>query len=136
MSRAWSMLVALALVLAVAAGMFARRPRPVSPTTSAPVARAPMALTLMVRDSTLTPPEISVPLHAHVALTFNNTGRSPVVVSLMGYEDVVHAGVAPGGTRSLAFDADRPGEDFAWTLDGRPVGRVRVTGSHLVEGHR
>ena len=32
--------------------------------------------------------------------------------------------------------ADRPGDDFAWIVDGAAVGRLVVQGSHLVEGHR
>ena len=29
-----------------------------------------------------------------------------------------------------------PGEDFAWLLNGKPAAKLRVAGSHLVEGHR
>ena len=46
------------------------------------------------------------------------------------------APLAPGAGWTGEFLADRPGEDFAWLLDGEPAGRLTVTGSHLVEGHR
>ena len=32
--------------------------------------------------------------------------------------------------------ADRPGDDFAWEVNGQVAGKLTVSGSHLVEGHR
>jgi hypothetical protein len=64
-------------------------------------------------------------------------GTGPARLALMGYEDRLGvAEVAPGATWRASFVADRPGDDFAWMLDGAPAGRLRVSGSHLVEGHR
>jgi hypothetical protein len=55
----------------------------------------------------------------------------------MGYEDRLGAvRVAPDSLWRGEFVADRPGQDFAWVLDGAPAGRLEVAGSHLVEGHR
>jgi hypothetical protein len=60
-----------------------------------------------------------------------------VGLALAGYEDrLAIPALSPGATWSGEFIADRPGEDFAWLLDGVPAGRLAVTGSHLVEGHR
>jgi hypothetical protein len=58
-------------------------------------------------------------------------------LTLSGYEDQVPIPpLLPDGRWTGAFLADRPGEDFAWVLDGIPTGRFAVTGSHLMDGHR
>jgi hypothetical protein len=58
-------------------------------------------------------------------------------VALAGYEELLPPRrIAPGETWSAEFVSSRPGDDFAWLVDGRPAGRLRVTGSHLEEGHR
>ncbi|MEP7029293.1 MAG: hypothetical protein ABI960_11920, partial [Candidatus Eisenbacteria bacterium] len=79
----------------------------------------------------------SVPANHRVLLTLVNRGSHPVVVQLAGYEDRITPGpLAPDSAWSGSFLADRPGEAFAWLVDGEPRGRLAVTGSHLVEGHR
>jgi hypothetical protein len=72
-----------------------------------------------------------------VTLSIVNHGTRAVGIELSGYGDRVHVtGLAPGATWEGEFLADRPGDDFAWLLDGRPAGRLEIRGSHLVEGHR
>jgi hypothetical protein len=64
-------------------------------------------------------------------------GAATARLTLAGYEDRLDIpALAPGAGWTGQFLADRPGEDFAWLLDGQPAGRLTVTGSHLVEGHR
>lgn len=104
-------------------------------SAAAPAARVPVSI--HVRDGAVTPSESVVPLGARVALEVVNDGPKEIELALSGYEGtvpVLHvAGVAAA---SAEFTADRPGEDFAWLVDGRPAGRLRVAGSHLIEGHR
>jgi hypothetical protein len=76
-----------------------------------------------------------VPKDRRVALTVVNRGAGPSTLALTGYEDRVRLGpVAPGATRAIEFQADRPGEDFTWMVDGVPAGRFTVAGPHLDEG--
>jgi hypothetical protein len=66
----------------------------------------------------------------------NHAGRA-VEVRLAAYEDRVAPGtIASGATWTGEFQADLPGEGFALIVDGEPVARLVVTGSHLEEGHR
>ena len=47
------------------------------------------------------------------------------------------AAEVPGKASARAeFTADRPGDDFAWIVNGIPAARLTVSGSHLIEGHR
>jgi len=72
-----------------------------------------------------------------VQLSLVNTGARAIAPTLAGYEDRFAPGtIAPGATWSGTFVSDRPGEAFAWLIDGEPCGRLSVSGSHLVEGHR
>jgi hypothetical protein len=116
----------------------ARLPRRAPRATAAPVAAAPAHdLALELRDGAIVPDPVAVPKGARVRLTVRNAGRAPVRLALAGYEDRVAVdALAADSTWSVAFTADRPGEDFPWMADGRPAGRFQVTGSHLVEGHR
>ena len=58
-------------------------------------------------------------------------------LALHGYQDKLMIGwIEPDSTWRGEFLADRPGEDFAWMLEGEPAGKLSVTGSHLVDGHR
>ena len=130
----------LALLLgAVAIGglisTFARAPRHAATTVAVPGAEA-TAVELEVRGGAVTPASLAVPKDHRVMLTVVNRGDRPARLALAGYQDRFSIALAPGATWRGAFLADRPGEDFAWLLDGTPVGRVAVTGSHLVEGHR
>src|SRR5262245_21675905 len=94
-------------------------------------------LTLVVRDSAIEPSLASVPKGTRVRLRIVNQGARPARIVLAGYEDHVPVpALSPGASWSGEFLADRPGEDFAWLLDGKPASRLAVTGSHLEEGHR
>lgn len=95
------------------------------------------AILLVIRDGTITPPTVSVDAGSRVALTVSNAGASRASLSLPGYEDrLAPITLEPGASLSGDFLADRPGEDFAWMVDGTPAGRLVVAGSHLVRGHR
>lgn len=59
------------------------------------------------------------------------------VFSITGYEDQVSPVlVGPGLSREIVFTSRRPGDDFAFMLNGEMLGRLEVTGSHLEEGHQ
>jgi len=108
---------------------------PHAPVTApaAPVA----ALALAIEGGRVTPATTSVPVGTVVSLTIENRGARTVTVTLAGYDDRLAIGaLAPRGRWTGRFVADRPGDDFTWSVDGAPAGRFAVTGSHLVEGHR
>ena len=114
-----------------------RHVRSVAPAEvpAAPVATSSLALVL--RREHLEPEVASLPQGHAVELEVRNERATPVTLVLQGYEDRFHVGpIAPGDTWRGTFTADRPGEAFPWTVDGETVGRLAVTGSHLVEGHR
>jgi hypothetical protein len=71
-----------------------------------------------------------------VTVTVENRGPGTRTIALAGYEEQVHLAVPPGGTARVTFRADRPGDDFAWLVDGEPAGTLAVSGSHLIEGHQ
>jgi hypothetical protein len=114
------------------------RPRAVAPPTPARAADRPAhELVLRVTDGVLDPPANAVPGDSRVRLRIENTGGGPVTIALAGYEDRLSLPtLAPGAVWNGEFVADRPGEDFAWLVNGQPAGRLAVTGSHLIEGHR
>ena len=96
-----------------------------------------VSVSLEIRDGAVTPAAIGVPKDRRIRLEVQNRGRDPARFGLAGYEDRLSPGViAPGASWAGEFLADRPGEDFAWLIDGQPTGRFSVTGSHMVEGHR
>lgn len=110
-----------------------RTPRPPRATAAAPM----IDLAVVVSDGAVIPTVASVPKGLRVRLTVENRGRAEARLALAGYEDELSIpALEPGGAWSGSFAAARPGDDFAWLLDGRPVARLAVTGSHLVEGHR
>jgi hypothetical protein len=114
------------------------RPRAVAPPTPARAADRPAhELALRVKDGVLEPAASAVPRDSRVLLRIENAGGMPVTIALAGYEDRLSPPtLAPGAVWRGEFAADRPGEDFAWLVDGQPAGRLAVTGSHLIEGHR
>lgn len=134
-----SYLVLLLVTLACAAGLtlLARNPRRAG-RPSAAVAPVPeIRLALEFGEGAMTPQDASVPKGHQVRLSVTNRGGRPVTIALSGYEDRLAIGaLAPRATWTGTLLADRPGEDFAWLVDGTPVGRFRVLGSHLEEGHR
>jgi len=81
--------------------------------------------------------ELDLRSGAGISIVGWNRDAVTVTLSLAGYEDrLAPRALARGARWDTTFIADRPGEDFAWLLDGKPAGQLTVTGSHLVEGHR
>ncbi len=137
MSGAWGRLGALVTVGALALVVLGHLPRRAPKPAPAPPPAPLDTLTVAVRDGAVEPPESARPLHHRLALTRINRGTRPVRLALAGYEHrLAEAALAPGEARTDTFELDLPGEDFAWRVDGEPLGRLRVAGSHLVEGHR
>ena len=134
--RRYLWLFALTLIAGAGLTLAARRPRRVeAPQAAAPV--PVVRLAVAIEDGALVPAVTSVPKGHEVRLAVENRGRARATLALAGYEDrLAIPALEPGARWSGAFTADRPGDDFAWTIDGRPAGRFAVQGSHLVEGHR
>ncbi len=131
----WLLVVA---VLASAAGLLAMRQlRQATPVAQATAEVPTAAMALVLGSQRLDPEFASVPKGHQVALEVRNDRAAAVTLVLQGYEDRFSAGpIAPGQTWRGMFVADRPGEAFPWLVDGVAVGRLTVSGSHLVEGHR
>lgn len=137
MSRRYLMLLAIAAAAALGVGVLARRPR--ASRAPAPAAAAIPVLDLEVTFDAMrvTPEQVAVPKGHRVRLRLANAAAVPLTIRLSGYEDRVTTGaLAAGAAWRGEFIADLPGEDFAWLVNGTPRGRVVVTGSHLIEGHR
>jgi voltage-gated potassium channel Kch len=132
-------LLALVVLAGAALILAAARPRSasVAPRAIPTEARAQRALSLVISDGAVLPARIEVPKGAAVLVRVKNRDPSAHRFSLLGYESAVSpAALSPGGAATVRFNADRPGSDFAWLLDGKPAGVFVVQGSHLVEGHR
>lgn len=131
------LLLGVTLAAGLALTLAARMPQ--SPAAR-PGAVAPVpgvALRIEFEDGSVLPATAVVPANHRVQLTLVNRGGAAIDVRLAGYEDRVAPGaLAAGATWTGTFLADRPGEAFAWLVDGQPCGRLAVSGSHLVEGHR
>lgn len=100
---------------------------------------APTLVTLEVAidETGVVPSPVVVPVNARVRLHVRNSGKHAIRLTLAGYEDHWEdLTLPPGEAADREFLADRPGEDFPWLVDGHPLGRFVVSGSHLVEGHR
>jgi hypothetical protein len=139
MKRPYLLLLGAVVVVAVALTILGRMPRrQAAPAGGEAGAPAPVtALALDLRDGMLEPPATRAPKDHRVRLTVTNRGTTPGRLALAGYEDrLVIPEIVPGASWTGEFVADRPGDDFAWMVDGAPAGRFAVTGSHLVEGHR
>ncbi len=105
----------------------------------APLSHAPdsIAVALTLTEHGVQPERVTVAKDHLVVLTIVNHRRLASGVSLQGYQDVFSPGILPpGASWQGRFLADRPGDEFAWMVEGEPAGRFVVTGSHLVEGHR
>ena len=137
MKRRWLVLLAVVPAVALVLAALAHLPHATS-SRPAPVVAAPgVDLAVTVAGGRIDPERSSVPGGRLVHLLVRNAGDDTIDLRLAGYEDRVHlTAIAPGETRPFSFAADRPGEDFAWLVDARPTGRLAVTGSHLIEGHR
>jgi hypothetical protein len=132
--------VRLAVVIAVVGsvlGLLARLPRhpgaPAPPRAEAAAAAVAIAVS---ETGSVSPERTFAPKGADVSLTVWNAGSEAREISLTGYEDRWRIRVAPSDSATVAFRADRPGEDLAWLVDGEPRGCFSVVGSHLAEGHR
>lgn len=124
--------------IAGAVGLVALRSRPAAAPRAAPAAPVEVStLSYVLGQSGLDPALAAVPRGHRVVVAVQNARSQPVSLALQGYEDQVRSDViAPGKVWHVEFLAERPGEAFAWLAGDVPVGRIAVTGSHLVEGHR
>ncbi len=135
--RAWWVLIAVVLVVGVL--LIAARRAPEAPHIAAPRAPEPESawLTLHIDREGVRPEHAEVPLGSRLVLTRVNESADERILSLAGYEHALAAcTLRAGESRTDTLLLTLPGEDFAWLLDRRPVGRLSVQGSHLVEGHR
>lgn len=129
--------VALAVAMTLWGGSAGRRSSEAhGPADSAPSRPVEVALGIEP-DGTVTPAAVSVEKGRRVHVAVTNHGETPARLELPGYDDKIPAAtVGAGETWTAEFIADRPGEDFAWVVNGAPASRFLVTGSHLIEGHR
>ncbi|HKA23609.1 MAG TPA: hypothetical protein VKF80_01375 [Candidatus Eisenbacteria bacterium] len=138
MTRPYVFLFAAILVCGVTLALV-RGPHSAAPdraTLASPTAAAE-TLALVVSDGAVTPAAASAPKGARVLLGVTCGGKAAIQLALAGYEDRLRVPrLEPGESWQGSFVADRPGDDFAWLVNGKPVASFRVTGSHLVEGHR
>jgi len=136
--KSYVALLGVAVVVSVVALLLGRRMNGMQPAESPPSARPTIELDITITpDYHVTPAVAAVPKDHLVRLTVTNRYRLPVSLTLMGYQDRFAAAYVPRDSIWRGeFLADRPGEDFAWMLEGTPVAKLRVVGSHLVEGHR
>jgi len=136
MKRPYLLLAAAVVVLAMALTVLGRPRRPETPHAVGTVTPV-VELAIAIRAGQVSPAATSVPKGSRVRLRVEHRGAATARLALAGYEDRLDIPpLEPGAVWTAEFLADRPGEDFAWLLDGEPVGRLTVTGSHLVEGHR
>lgn len=139
MKRSYLFLFLGILALAVALALAGRMPRGTRATRAgAPAAAAPtVTASIEIRGGAIEPATVSVPKDRRIRLTVVNHDAKTAQVTLSGYEDRVQIPpLRPRDHWTGEFLADRPGEDFAWILNGVPAGRFAVTGSHLLDGHR
>jgi hypothetical protein len=136
-SRAWSALAVTTASVTLALLVLARLPHR-APAAAAPAPPTPLdTLTVVAMGDSVRPAFASIPVRHRLALTRVNDGTRSCALGLAGYEHALpDAKLAPGEARTDTVLLDLPGEDFAWRLDGEPVGKLRVAGSHMVEGHR
>ena len=135
--RRYLVLLGVAVIAGILLAIAGRLPRDrdrVAPV-AAPLPTASIALAIV--ETGMQPDRASTSGGTLVNLTLENRTAGTVTVTLGGYEDrLVVGAIAPRGRWSGRFVADRPGEDFTWSVNGAPAGRFTVTGSHLVEGHQ
>ncbi len=104
------------------------------PAASLPAARD---VALEIGAAGMSPSSVTVPKGVRVRLSVANRSPRAVRFALSGYQDrLLVLTLGPGESARREFVADRPGEDFAWLVDGSPQGRFEVAGSHLAEGHQ
>lgn len=130
----------LGAVVALAIGLSAVAHAPGRRATGNATYRVPaptVAVVLTLRDGTVSPAVTRVEKGERVLFQVTNAGSTGASLALLGYEDLLPAiTLAPGSEWKGELLAERPGDDFAWMVNGKPAGRFVVAGSHLVEGHR
>lgn len=138
MTRRYGLLFAAILGAAGLLALLGRAPHSdPAPHPAAPAAAAPRtALRVTLGPDGMIPARARVSLGHRVDLEIVNERAQPARIALSGYEDRIDLTVPAAGRATLSLLADRPGEGFAWLVDGAPAGRLEVAGSHLVEGHR
>jgi hypothetical protein len=137
MSRAYRNLAIAVMLAALLVAVLARHPQRVTTQPSRTAIAQSVQIALQIRHGAVTPDPTHVPKGRLVELTIVNHEPGPVRLTLAGYEDRVDTqAIASGATWSGSFLADRPGQEFAWLIGGRPAGLFAVTGSHLEEGHQ
>ena len=135
--KRYAMLFGSALVLGIVLMLVARNVHTQPPAAPKVVEIPTVDLMLTLTKAGITPENSSVPKDHRVRLTIVNRRRDRVGLALHGYQDKLMIGwIDPDSTWRGEFLADRPGDGFAWMLEGEPVGQLNVSGSHLVEGHR
>jgi len=135
--KRYLMLFGSALVFGVALMLVARTVHMPAPPAPKVVEIPSVDLALALTRQGISPENSTVPKDHHVRLTIVNRRRDRVGLALHGYQDKLMIGwIDPDSTWRGEFLADRPGEGFAWELEGEPVGKLSVLGSHLVDGHR
>ncbi len=136
MKRRYVILAVAIVVVSVALTLLGRPRRDEAPPIAASAAPV-VELTIAIKAGKVSPAVTSVPKGHRVLLRVEHRGTTTAHLVLAGYEDLLDIPpLVPGTTWTAEFLADRPGEDFAWLLDGQPAGRLKVSGSHLIEGHR
>jgi hypothetical protein len=129
-------LFVVSLVIAVGLATFLKRPRTLAPR---PIAASipEVTLRLTIQRGAVMPTRAAVPKNHRVRLQVLNRDLASVTLALAGYEDRLgtHA-IGAGAMWDTSFVADRPGDGFAWLVEGKPAGQLSVSGSHLEEGHR
>jgi hypothetical protein len=136
MNRRYLVLFLGILGTAALLAAFGRAPRGAAEALP-PVLAAPIAeLAITIEHGEVRPALARVAKDHEIHLTVENLDARRLHLELAGYEDRVALDLDPHARVETRFLADRPGEGFPWIADGRPAGRLNVTGSHLVEGHR
>ena len=139
MTRRFAILFAVVLVAAAILSVV-RLPRTERPAAPHGVDASRPAAEIGIRiepDGSMAPGIANAVKDSRVVFTVTNASATPARIQLMGYDDRLGAVVIPAAQAWRdTLVADRPGDDFAWIVNGKPAGRFIVAGSHLVEGHR
>jgi hypothetical protein len=136
--KRYLVLLAIVILVGIAAVVATRARRDAAGPARGADARPEVALAIAITpEGEIDPASAAVPKDHLVRLTVTNHYRRQITLTLMGYQD--RFGVAYVDADSVwqgSFVADRPGDGFAWILEGAPVGRLEVTGVHMIEGHQ
>lgn len=137
MKRLWLLafgVLAAALLLAALDRLATGGPEPSADPESLPLHRAEVE----IGSDGMRPHRLRVPKDHRVRLIVRGGPEAPEgILRLAGYGDrAPTVDMGPGLSREMVFESRLPGDDFAFELGGRFLGRLEVTGSHLEEGHR